>query len=200
MGVPPPAGRASVGTSNAVEAPDVEGPGRSFLGFPLALGVLLLALGVTNVVQFADINDAIHTPRQAFGSHTSLDLPTITAESARTARERYLVFTQLEELAPGAKYEVDSGARLREQFLVGLARADSVEVTPGPPPRLPDEVDRRLDEHVRAEGVLRGVGPYVIAPPTTSDGETTFVTARGEERLVIVDARLLTSVAEHRGG
>jgi hypothetical protein len=44
------------------------------------------------------------------------------------------------------------------------------------------------------------VGPYVIAPPTTSDGETTFVTARGEERLVIVDARLLTSVAEHRGG
>jgi hypothetical protein len=200
MGRPPPADRASVGTSDAVETSGAGGTGRSPAGFTLALGVLLLALGVTNVVQFGDINDAIHTPRQAFGSHTSLDLPTIAAESARTARERYLVFTQLEELAPDARYEVEAGSGLREQFLIGLARADSVELTPGLPPRLPEEVDRRLDEHVRAEGVLRGVGPYVIALPTAAGGETTFVTVRSEERLVIVDARLLTSIAERRGG
>jgi hypothetical protein len=200
MGTPPPADRASVGTSDAVETSGAGRTGRSLFGFPLALGALLLALGVTNVVQFGDINDAIHTPRQAFGSHTSLDLPTITAESARTARERYLVFTQLGELAPGARYEVAAGSGLREQFLVGLARADSVELTPGLPPRLPEEVDRRLDEHVRAEGVLRGVGPYVIALPTAPDGETTFVTVRSEERLVIVDARLLSSIGERRGG
>jgi hypothetical protein len=200
MGTSPPADRASVGTSDAVEGPGAARTGRSLPGFRLALGLILLALGVTNVVQFGDINDAIHTPRQAFGSHTSLDLPTIAGESARTARERYLVFTQLEELAPGARYEVASGSGLREQFLVGLARAEAVELTPGPPRRLPDEVDRRLDEHVRAEGVLRGVGPYVIALPTTVEGVVTFVTARGEERLVIADARLLTSMEEQRGG
>ena len=157
---------------------------------PAVLLVAALVATVVNIAQFAALEIETGDQYEAVRIKDGHDAVDLVASHFGSTQERFLLYVQLREVAPGATVTVRRSLLSREE-LVGLGLAGDAVLTGEPLPRVTAEVAADLDRHVVATGTDEDVGPYAIA---VADGEVEAITVvRGPERAYLADDRLLTA-------
>lgn len=189
--VQPPSCQQPNGLEQLVSAPDDGAPTVTArqLHVPTAVVAVSLTAALVNVAQYPAIELDMSQWYDAVAVKPGHDLDALVADHFGSTQERFELYTQLRELAPGATLQLPSSLNLFDEQLRGLGGLGDV-VRTDEELRVDAEVAALLDEEVVAEGDNRTIGPYAIA--VRGDGAVSLlVLVAAPERVYLAEESLL---------
>lgn len=172
----------------------VRGPSRAPGLAPASLltAGLLAVIAIVNVVQLPAIDRDADPPYEALPDYGTDELLAISQQHYPATERLFSVHLALREHARGATVELVGDTALSDGDLLGLGGAAEVRRDPE---RAPVELDAETRARVGAAIVADGQhdrGPWALAVLPDADGPpTTVVAFREDDRLLLVDRRLL---------
>lgn len=158
------------------------------------IAVVILAAGssavVGNVAEFAALELETGDEYEAVRIKGGHDAVALVEGHFGSTQQRFLLYAQLRDVAPGARLVV-AGRGFNQEEAVGLGLAEALVRSSGAPPTVDAATARRLDDAVVAEGEHRDLGPYAIAVEGGPVESVTLVV--GPRRAYLADDRLLAT-------